>query len=678
MKGVLFLVVGSSGAGKDSLLDGARERLGEDPRFKFATRIITRATDGNGEVHEAITEEKFAARLAAGEFFIHWQAHGLNYALPETVKDALNTGRHVLVNISRNAISEAVARHEDVRVIEITAKQEVLAARLIARGRESRADVARRLKRKTAPIPANLQTLTIENNALLEDGIERFVDAVIRSIPGRLKLRRIAIDTWRDYICFLHRDCATYPASDYLGPNKVDIFTGTEEIRARVNVVDDEQTIGRDEVGLSSHAFDALGLPEGTEVMLERASPPDSLSMLRSKVAGGELDVNQMRDVIRDIVDYRYTEREIIAFLVAASKELTLGEIQALTRARAEYAHRFEWSRDMVVDKHSMGGVPGSRISMIVIPIVAAHGLWIPKTSSRAITSAAGTADAMECVAKVDLTPDVLREVVEKAGGCIAWNGKISHSPVDDVMNSITRSLGIDSTKLAVTSILSKKIAAGSSHVVIDIPFGIGTKVENESDAMELASLFEIVGAGVGLFVAAVPTDASRPVGRGIGPALEVRDVWSVLSNAPDAPSDLREKALDFAGIILNWDGDLSDGCGRERARDLLESGAALERMELIVDLQGRKDKPIGPGALAYDVLAMRSGEVTGIDNYQISSIARQAGAPMDKGAGIDLLATVGTVIESGASLYRIHGNIETDFRLAVRLAVHRSGFEIK
>ena len=497
-----------------------------------------------------------------------------------------------------------------------------------------------------------------------------------QSVPKRLKLRRVPIDTWRDHICFLHRDCTAYPAPDYLGPSKVDIAAGQDEIRARVNLLDDDRVVGPDEIGLSRHAYNELGLPEGTWVTLERAAPPDSLDMLRGKVAGGELGLDQMRDVIRDIVDYRYTEREIVAFLVAASKELSLVEIQALTRARAEYAHRFTWSREIIVDKHSMGGVPGSRISMIVIPIVAAHGLWIPKTSSRAITSPAGTADAMECVAEVDLAPESLHAVVEEAGGCIAWNGRLSHSPVDDVMNSITRPLGIDSTKLAVTSILSKKVAAGSTHVVVDIPYGPGTKVSRKSEAQELAALFEAVGSGVGLTVAAMPTDASRPIGRGIGPALEVRDVWAVLRNAPDAPTDLREKALDFAGIILNWDPNVTDG--RARACELLESGAALERMERIVDLQGRKAVPVGPGVLAHDVLAPRSGEVAAIDCYRVASIARQAGAPMDKGAGIDFLASVGATVEAGKPLYRIVANVETDFRRAIGAAEQASGIEIR
>ena len=197
----------------------------------------------------------------------------------------------------------------------------------------------------------------------------------------------------------------------------------------------------------------------------------------------------------------------------------------------------------------------------------------------------------------------------------------------------------------------------------------------NLAQAQDLGNLFEAVGRGVGLTVVAVPTDASRPIGHGIGPALEVRDVWAVLQNHADAPPDLREKALHFAGIILDWDPDVERG--RERARVLLENGAALNRMERIVDLQGRKEHPIGPGSLAHNVLANQSGQVTGIDCYRVADIARRSGAPMDKGAGIDFLAPVGTQVKAGEPLYRILANIGTDLRLAVGAAERDNGIEI-
>ncbi len=677
MSGVLFLIVGPSGAGKDSLLDGARVQLARDPHFVFARRIITRPADAGGEAHEAVTEEEFEARLTRDEFLAHWRAHDLGYGLSGELAADLAEGRHVLANISRGAIAGLAERHSEIRVIEVTAPPEILAARLAARGREDAADIQRRITRKPAAYPKGVEVLTIQNDGSIEAGVEQFVRTINQAVPGRLKIRRMPLDTWRENICFLHRDCTVYNAENYLGPAKVDIFTETASLRARVNLVEDGELLGLDEVGLSSHSFETLGLPEGSEVLLERTPSPESLRTLRAKVGGAEIGAAGMSVLIRDIVEYRYTEREIAAFLVTASKELTAAEIQGLTRARAAYAHRFSWERDIVVDKHSMGGVPGSRISLIVIPIVAAHGLWIPKTSSRAITSAAGTADVMECLARVDLTPADVQRTVETCNGCIAWNGRLSHSPVDDVMNSITRPLGIDSSKLAVTSILSKKLAAGSTHAIIDIPVGPRTKVANEEEGQALARLFEEVGSGVGLTIKARVTDGAQPIGRGLGPALEVRDVYQVLRNEPDAPADLRAKALDFAAAILEWAPDTPVGSGRALAGDLLESGAALETLERMIDLQGRRETPPAPGPLVHEVAAAGSGTVSALDSYRLSGIARRAGAPMDKGAGVDLLKSLGDTVSAGEPLYLISANVETDFRIAMDAAETSSGFTV-
>jgi len=432
-----------------------------------------------------------------------------------------------------------------------------------------------------------------------------------------------------------------------------------------------------DELGLSSLAFDRLGLPEGSLLTLERTPSPKSLLALRSKIAGDVLKPDQIDLIVKDIAENRYNGREISAFLVSASKHLELSEVEALCKARARYSSQIKWPYDIVVDKHSMGGVPGSRITMIIIPIVAAHGMTIPKTSSRAITSAAGTADTMEVVAKVDLSPDDVQRVVGDANGCIAWNGNLNHSPVDDVMNSITRPLGIDSTRWAVASILSKKIAAGSSHVMIDIPTGPGMKTKTRAEGSELAVLFETVGQRVGLDVLAEVTDGTRPIGCGIGPALEVRDVYKVLGCERNAPADLRAKALDFAGKILEWSPDVPNNEGRARAEFLLNSGAALSALDNIIDAQGRVDHPVQPGSLIYEHKAERSGRIVGINPRAVSGMARRAGAPMDKCAGVDILQPVGADVVSGMPLFRIHGSVDVDLESASAFAQSTVVFEI-
>lgn len=259
---------------------------------------------------------------------------------------------------------------------------------------------------------------------------------------------------------------------------------------------------------------------------------------------------------------------------------------------------------------------------------------------------------------------------MEKARGCIAWNGRLNHSVVDDVMNAITRPLGIDSNRWSVASILSKKLTAGSTHVIVDLPYGPRAKLKSEAEAAELALLFETVGAGLGLVVNAFPTDGSRPIGRGIGPALECRDVGWVLDNDPQAPADLVEKALFFASRILAWDPALgSVAAGRARAEELLRSGAARAAFERIIDAQGRREPPVAPGLLVHTARAPRAGTVSEIDGWAVAGIARRAGAPFDKAAGIDLRRHVGDRVAVGDPLFAIHASASSDLDEARAMA---------
>lgn len=492
-----------------------------------------------------------------------------------------------------------------------------------------------------------------------------------------LKLRRVAIDTWRQGIAYLHRGCIACRASDYLGPDKVEISGAGRSVRAVLNIVEDDGTVAPDEIGLSPFAFDRLGLPEGSRVVLVRAHLPASQDALRAKISGATLNADEIDAVVGDFVAERYSGREIAAFLVAAASSLTTDEVTSLARARANHAARIDWPETMVVDKHSMGGIPGSRVTMVVVPIVAAHGLAIPKASSRAITSAAGTADTMEVLARVDLNADAVRRVVGEARGCVVWNGLLNHSPVDDVMNAVTRPLGIDSTRLSVASILSKKLGAGATHVVIDLPVGPTAKIRDAAGAREMAMLFEDVGNRLGMTVIARLTDGSAPIGRGIGPALEARDVMSVLANDPNAPADLQEKSLVFAGRLIGFDPEIGEDGGLARARELLETGAARDTMERILDLQGRNPDPPGPGELTRDVPSPSAGVVRSIDCWRINGIARRAGAPRDKSAGIDLLKRVGDTVAEGEPLYRIHATDRADFDFAREAADEDRGFDI-
>jgi thymidine phosphorylase len=314
---------------------------------------------------------------------------------------------------------------------------------------------------------------------------------------------------------------------------------------------------------------------------------------------------------------------------------------------------------------------------MIVVPIVAAHGLPIPKTSSRAITSPAGTADTMEVLANVDVSVEKMRAIVEREQGCLVWGGRVNLSPADDIMIAVERPLGIDTPQQMVASILSKKSAAGSTHLLIDMPVGPSAKVRTREQVLRLRKLFEFVGHHLGLQIRIVTTDGSQPVGNGIGPALEARDVVSVLRNEAHAPQDLRERALFLAGHILEFDPALPGGTGQVRARELLDSGAAWAKMQAIMAAQGPPVAQITMGNSTRDICAIRAGTVSSIDCYRIARIARLAGAPLAKGSGIDLLKKVGAHVQQGEPLYRIHATLETDFGFAVDMAEQDHGFVI-
>ena len=587
--GSFFFVVGPSGAGKDSLMDGARRQL--DPsEFIFATRTITRPADSGGEAHQACTPAEFALLEQQGKFLITWQAHGLSYGLPSTLLDALTSGQHVIANGSRAMVAQLNERVPNLVVVEIGAPPEILAQRLSQRGRESAADVAKRLARKTEPYPEGTRVLRVTNDQTPEIGICRFLATL----------------------------------------------------------------------------YTQLG------------QAPAPLASLYKKIAGLGLSEAEYRPLLTAINQKQFSGADLEAFLIACTQDLSDDELIAVARCRSELMPRISWGRDMVVDKHSLGGIPGSRVTMVVIPIIAAHGLLIPKTSSRAITSAAGTADAMEVLAKVDLTPELLKQCVAQTNACIAWNGKLNHSVIDDVMNALTRPLALDTRRWSVASILSKKYSAGATHVVIDIPYSIAGKVKTQAAAQELAQLFEMVGAALGLVVKAFATDGQAPIGRGIGPALEARDVLQVLERDPLAPDDLLEKSLFFASQILALDPTVgSVARGRDRALELLNSGAANTAMQAIIAAQGAQEPLSWPGTLRHEVRAQHSGHVQAIDGFVISGLGRCAGAPADQLAGVDLACGIGASVSAGDLLYVLQASDPAKLAQAVALAQSDCGYRL-
>ena len=474
------------------------------------------------------------------------------------------------------------------------------------------------------------------------------------SVRNALRLRELGIYTYRELVVFMRADCHLCRALGFTVQSRVEVSLGARHIVATVNTVSSD-ILAEGEAGLSYAAWGALGAKPGDMIVVAHPPPVDSLSALRRKIYGERLDKDAMHAIVRDIADGHYSDLELAAFITAcAGDRLDVDETTALTRAMIDAGTRLTWPRPPIMDKHSVGGLPGNRTTLLVVPIVAAAGLTIPKTSSRAITSPAGTADTMETLAPVELDVASMRRVVEHEGGCIVWGGAVALSPADDILIGIERPLDLDSEGQLVASVLSKKAAAGSTHVVIDMPVGPTAKVRSASAAERLHLRFEAVARAIGLSVKVLTSDGTQPVGRGIGPALEARDVVSVLQNEPEAPRDLREHALRLAAAVLELSGAFAARAAMAKATELLAQGAAWRKFIAICEGQGGMRSP-PEAALRRPVVAPRSGRVIGVDNRRLARVAKLAGAPTAAAAGVDFLAPIDAIVEREQPIFVVH-----------------------
>lgn len=495
-----------------------------------------------------------------------------------------------------------------------------------------------------------------------------------RAPEREIRVRRMGIDTYLEPVIFMRRDCPVCRSEGFQARSRVAVRNGGNEVVATLNVVSD-QLLDHGEAGLSESAWTLLGAGDGATVRLAHPSPVESLAHVRAKVFGARLDETALGAIVRDVTAGRYTDVEIATFLTACAGDgLIRSEVVALTRAMAAVGERLRWAAPHVVDKHCVGGLPGNRTTPIVVAIVAANGLVMPKTSSRAITSPAGTADTMETLAPVDLDLDAMRRVVDREGGCVVWGGAVRLSPADDVFIRVERAIDVDAEGQLVASVLSKKLAAGATHVVIDVPVGPTAKVRDAMAAHRLAFDLGAVGREVGLEVRVVTTDGAQPVGRGIGPALEARDVLAVLRGETGAPPDLRERAVRLAGEVLEMGGAAAPGEGAALAETTLRTGRAARKFEAIREAQGGAREP--PVAMhRHEVLAERAGAVAEIDNRRLARIAKLSGAPTSAAAGIELRCRLGALVARGDVLFTVHA--ETPGELAYALDYARRNADV-
>lgn len=487
-----------------------------------------------------------------------------------------------------------------------------------------------------------------------------------------LRVRCLDLETGDHPIAILRKDSQVVRSEGFDAHTRIRLESTRAEIVARMYTTGAE-VLEADEIGLSTGAWRALQVRDGDALHASHPTPAQSTHAVRGKVYGRRLSAESLRRIMRDIDRGRYDEIELAMFLTAiAARALDDEELVALTGAMVDVGERLSWDRPKRMDKHCIGGLPGNRTTPLVVAIVAANGLTIPKTSSRAITSPAGTADTMEMLAPVNLDLGTMRRVVEAEGGCVVWGGSVQLSPVDDILIRVARVMDLDAEAQLVASVLSKKIAAGTTHLVLDLPVGTTAKVRSTEEADALAERLCATAGAFGLEARALLTDGSQPVGRGIGPALEARDVLSVLRRETGFPEDLRDRALALAAVLLEMGGAAEGGNGLELAARTLDSGAAHAKFEGICIAQGGRRTP--PRSKHRSVVeASVAARVDGFDNRRLARVAKLAGAPGAPASGLECHVRIGDRVERGDPLYTIHAETRGELAYAREYAGRQS-----
>ncbi len=496
-----------------------------------------------------------------------------------------------------------------------------------------------------------------------------------------LKARHLDIQTGHSWIVVLHED----NAREYgvRAGDEVTLRWRHKETEVKVDLT--KNLVKRGEIGLFQDIIKKYQITEGESLEISLAPPPSSLEAIKKKLLGEQLTSEEYHSIIADIVHYRLDDVQIAYFLASAfsKKGFSKEEIYYLTKAMAETGEMLEWSpNEIIADKHSIGGVPGNRTTPIVVSIIASLGIKIPKTSSRAVTSEAGTADVLEVLTPVEFSLEEIRQIVEKTNGCMVWGGALKLAPADDRILRVSYELGIEPYSKMIVSIMAKKIAIGANRLVIDMPIGEGTKVQSIAEARKIRDIFLYLSRKFKIKTKVLIEQVGGPIGRGIGPILEIRDVLRVLQQKDNRPIDLERRAVKLAGILLELTGKARFVSGERLAKKQLVSGAAEKKFREIITTQGGKvpsdSEQLTLGAVKHDLVSPYSGRVKRINSGELIRIARLLGSPYTKEAGIYLHKKRGERVEKGEIIATLYTNSQQRLGLAVDELKGKDLFYIK
>lgn len=425
--------------------------------------------------------------------------------------------------------------------------------------------------------------------------------------------------------------------------------------------------VKKNEIAVSQELKERLSLPEKSVVEISLAPTPKSLAYIKKKLNKGKLNQKEIDQIIKEIIDNSLAETEIALFISSMySNGMDLKETTYLIKSILNSGQRLSLKGKFIVDKHSIGGIPANRTTPIVVSICAAAGLTFPKSSSRAITSAAGTADVIESVAQVDFSIKELKRLVNKTNACLIWGGSLEIVPADEKIITIEKSLNIDPESQLLASIMSKKLALGAKYILIDIPYGKTAKVSKDK-ALTLKKKFEYLGKYFNKKVKVVLTKGEEPIGNGIGPVLEMMDILKVLNQTANRPLDLEEKSIFLAGQIFEMTNKSKKGQGIKLAKQILESKKALNKFKEIIKAQNGDFKKLKLAKFRRDIICKKDCIITEIDNKKINSLARITGCPFDKSAGIYLYHHVGEKLNNKDKIITIFSESKSRLNEAIK-----------
>ena len=491
-----------------------------------------------------------------------------------------------------------------------------------------------------------------------------------------LYLKHVPIQSFSDSVVFVHKDCNVYKVDDIRALTRVEIHGGHKPLYAFLNVVEDENIVAPDEIGVNDEAFFNLGLPEGAVVTLLESETPQSLENVAKKSQGYVLNSNEYISIINDIANGRYLNADIASFVTAFCSFATINEIAYLAQALS-FGNRLYWDEENIVaDCHTLGFVPANNTDIIVTSIVAAYGLPILKSVELNPLAHLGEGHAMRVFANVDADADLLNHLIKENKGAIFNYENLKGSEAVIKIRNMSRYLNLKNENLEVALLMAMKHSTGVSHLVVDLPVGPQALVKTIKDSVAVRKTIEFVAKELGMVVEVAITDGREPIGNGIGAVLEAKDVVKVLNGKDSASVDLREKAIFIASKIIEFDPKVKGGDGEIIAKKMLDSMEAIETFDKIVNLQG-KLQSADLGILTRDILAPNSGKVKSLSNRILTHIAITAGAASNSGSGILLLKKASDRVAKGDVLYRIYSNNSSDFALASSIAENSNGFEI-